>query len=343
MSDNPPPDSEFLLYTTEDGNTRVECRFENETIWLTQALMAKLYDRDVRTINEHLQNLYKEAEIEAEATIRNFRIVRQEGSRQVTRTIEHYNLQSILAVGFRVKSPRGTEFRRWANTRLQEFLVKGFAVDDQRLKEAGNSRYFEELLQRIRDIRSSEKVFWRKVLDIFATSIDYSPKSDHARSFFTKVQNQLHWAAHGHTAAEVIFERADANQENMGVTNFSGNKLLKRDVEIAKNYLAEDELNLLNRIVTAYLELAEIQALNQQPMTMKDWQERLQQFLSMTGRDILTHAGKISRQQALDKAHSEYFHFSQEQLNQPSEAEKSFIEQTEQALKALEKQRKQGN
>jgi len=227
----------------------------------------------------------------------------------------------------------------WATQRLREYLVKGFAIDDQRLKEAGSSRYFEELLQRIRDIRSSEKVFWRKVLDIFSTSIDYDPKSDFAGDFFSKVQNQLHWAAHGHTAAEIIYERADATLPNMGVSNFPGTSLLKRDTEIAKNYLDEEELTLLNRIVTAYMELAEIQAMNKVSMTMQDWEERLHQFLAMTGRDVLTHAGKISRQQALEKAHQQFGEHKEMLLSAPSKAEEHFIVRTEKELKALEKKR----
>jgi hypothetical protein len=336
-----PPTGEFLLYITEDGKSRVECRFENETLWLSQALMGELFDRDVRTINEHLKNLYEEEELSASATIRKFRIVRMEGTREVKREIEHYNLEAILAVGFRVKSPRGTQFRRWANTRLQEYLVKGFTMDDLRLKEGGGGRYFEELLQRIRDIRSSEKVFWRKVLDIFATSIDYSPEAVTSKDFFAKVQNQLHWAAHGHTAAEIIHQRADASLPNMGVTNFPGGKLLKRDTEIAKNYLSEEEVNLLNRIVTAYLELAEIQAMNRVPMTMQDWVERLHQFLTMTGRDLLTHAGEISRDQALEKAHQEYERLRTHELAEPSEAEKQFIANAEKELKALEQKQKE--
>jgi len=337
-SDNAPnPGGEFILYTSEDGQSRVECRFENETLWLSQALMGELFDRDVRTINEHLKNLYEEEELNPEATIRKFRIVRMEGSREVKREIEHYNLEAILGVGFRVKSPRGTQFRKWANTRLQEYLVKGFTMDDQRLKEGGGGRYFEELLQRIRDIRSSEKVFWRKVLDIFATSIDYTPEAETSKEFFAKIQNQLHWAAHGHTAAEIIHQRADASLPNMGVTNFPGGKLLKRDTEIAKNYLTEEELNLLNRIVTAYLELAEIQAMNRVPMTMQDWVERLHQFLTMTGRDLLTHAGQISRDQALEKAHQEYQRIKTVELAEPSEVEKQFIANAEKELKNLEK------
>lgn len=331
---------EFLLYTTEDGQSRVECRFENETIWLSQALMAELFSRSKKTISEHLKNLFNEEELNPNAVVRNFQTT---ASDRKSYDVQYYNLEAILAVGFRVKSPRGTQFRRWANRRLQEYLVKGFTMDDKRLKEGGHSRYFEELLARIRDIRASEKVFWRKVLDIFATSIDYDPHADVSQEFFAKVQNQMHWAAHGHTAAEIIYERADAGQTNMGVTNYPGNTLLKRDVEIAKNYLQEEELILLNRIVTAYLELAEIQAMNQIAMYMQDWISRLQMFLSMTGRDILTHAGEVSRDQALIKAHEEYHQYKQLHINAPNQVDIHFIASTEKALKALESKRKQND
>ena len=331
---------EFLLYTTEDGQSRVECRFENETIWLSQALMAELFSRSKKTISEHLKNLFDEEELNLDAVVRNFQTT---ASDRKSYDVQYYSLEAILAVGFRVKSPRGTQFRRWANSRLQEYLVKGFTMDDKRLKEGGNSRYFEELLARIRDIRSSEKVFWRKVLDIFATSIDYDPNTDVSQEFFAKVQNQMHWAAHGHTAAEIIYKRADAGQANMGVTNYPGNTLLKRDVEIAKNYLQEDELSLLNRIVTAYLELAEIQAMNQIVMYMQDWISRLQQFLSITDRNILTHAGEISRDQALTKAHEEYHQYKQLHINAPNEVDTHFIASTEKALIALESKRKQND
>lgn len=338
MPDTPSAPDSVLLYHTEDGELRLNVQLENETVWLSLMQMTELFQRDKSTISRHLKNIFEEGELDVGSVVAKFATTASDGKNY---QVDYYNLDVIISVGYRVKSPRGTQFRIWATKQLREYLIKGFIMDDIRLKEAGNTRYFEELLQRIRDIRSSEKIFWRKVLDIFATSIDYSSQSEQARSFFSKVQNQLHWAAHGHTAAEVIFDRADADKPNMGVTNFSGNKLLKRDVEVAKNYLSEEELTLLNRIVTAYLELAEIQAMNQVPMNMKDWTDRLQQFLNMTGRDILTHAGEVSHQQALDKAHLEYDKYTKKQLEQPSQAEIDFLKQTEQELKALEKKRQQ--
>lgn len=326
---------EILIYETEGGGIRLDVRLEEETLWLTQADMAALFQCSVDNIALHLKNIYEDGELTPEATTEEFSVVRQEGSRQVTRRMACYNLDAIIAVGYRVKSRVATRFRIWATERLKEYIIKGFTIDDQRLKEAGNDRYFEELLARIRDIRSSEKVFWRKVLDIYATSIDYDPHSDEAHLFFQQVQNQMHWAAHGQTAAEVIFARASADKPDMGVTNYPGNRLLKRDTEIAKNYLSEDELGILNRIVTAYLELAELQALNRIPMTMQDWIERLRQFLAMTGRPVLDHAGTISHQAALQKAHSEYDTFREQQRLQPTAVEQHFIE-AEKTLKQVE-------
>ena len=335
-SNDPPPRSEILLYEAQDEGFRMEVKTDGETVWLSQQQMAELFGKARSTINEHIRNIFKEGELQEERVLRKF------GNPEFAlKPTNFYNLDVVISVGYRVKSLRGTQFRIWATERLREFLIKGFTLDDQRLKEAGGGRYFEELLQRIRDIRSSEKAFWRKVLDIFATSIDYAPDTEISKEFFAKVQNQLHWAAHGHTAAEIIHHRADASLPNMGVTNFPGGKLLKRDTEIAKNYLTEEELNLLNRIVTAYLELAEIQAMNRVPMTMQDWVERLHQSLSMTGRDLLTHAGQISRDQALEKAHEEYEKLRTAQISEPSEAEKHFIANTEKQLKAIEKKGKE--
>lgn len=343
---DPPPDpapSQVLLYQTEDGAFRMDVPTDGDTVWLTQQQMADLFGKARTTVTGHISNVFEEGELQEELVCRDFRHTTAHGAiegKTQSKEVRHYNLDVIISVGYRVKSLRGTQFRIWATQRLREFLLKGFTIDDARLKEAGNSRYFEELLQRIRDIRSSEKIFWRKVLDIFATSIDYQPSSDLARDVFAKIQNQLHWAAHGHTAAEVIHERANASHPQMGVTNFPGKSLLKRDTEIAKNYLNEEELEVLNRIVTAYLELAELQAMNRVAMTMDDWLQRLHQFLTMTGRNILDHAGKISRDQALRKAHSEYEAFKGRQLSAPSEAERHFIEQTERELKALESRNK---
>ncbi|MFO7646031.1 MAG: virulence RhuM family protein [Desulfosarcina sp.] len=319
----------------------METRLQNETIWLTLNQMAALFGVDKSGISRHLKNIYETGELRRKATVANFATVQKEGDRSVSRELEHYNLDAIISVGYRVNSIRGTQFRIWATERLKEYIVKGFTLNDERLKEPGGGRYFEELLARIRDIRSSEKVFWRKVLDIYATSIDYNPRTETSQMFFKQVQNKMHWAAHGHTAAELIYQRADAGQLNMGITNYPGNRLLKRDVEVAKNYLSEDELNILNRIVTAYLEVAEIQALNRNPMTMQDWIARLHQFLAMTGRELLTHSGKISHEAALEKAHEEYEKFRLKRLEEPSEVEKHFIE-AEQGLKQIEKSKKEG-
>ena len=332
-----PPEGEFLLYQTEDGQTRIECRFSGETIWLSQSLMANLFQVTVPTINEHLKNLYHEGELQPEPTIRKFRIVRQEGNREVARQIDHYNLDAILAVGYRVRSHRGTQFRIWATERLREYLVKGFAMDDARLKAAGGGQYFEELLARIRDIRSSERVFWRKVLDIYATSIDYDPQVETSHIFFKTVQNKMHWAAHGHTAAEIVHLRADASKPAMGLTSWSGDQPRKGDASIAKNYLNQAEIEVLNRVVTAYLEFAELQALSHKPMMMADWISKLDDFLKLTDRDILNHAGKISHEQAKEKAESEYETYRQQRtaLPQPVDAH---LEQSLEELKRIEKQ-----
>lgn len=333
---SPTTGNDFLLYQTEDGTTRIEVRLLNETVWLTQKQMAELFQKDVRTINEHIANIYDERELTPDATIRKFRIVQLEGSRQVGRDIDHYNLDVIISVGYRVKSHRGTQFRIWATQRLREYIIKGFALDDQRLKQAGGGNYFDELLARIRDIRSSEKVFWRKVLDIYATSIDYDPNTDLSRQFFAALQNKMHWAAHGHTAAEIIHGRADSAKPNMGLTSWAGDTPSKEDVEVAKNYLNGEELELLNRIVSIYLDFAELQALSRTPMYMRDWVAKLDDFLKLSGRDILTHAGKISHDEALQKAHAEYERYRQERLKEPSLVEYQFLE----TVKSLETLRK---
>ena len=321
-----PAMGEVLVYQTDDGQVKVDVRLEDETVWLTQQQMAELFQTTQQNISLHIRNVLEEGELTPEATHKKYLSVRKEGNRDVRRELDYYNLDMIISVGYRVKSAIATRFRIWATQRLKEYIIKGFTMDDARLKEGGNSRYFEELLARIRDIRSSEKVFWRKVLDIYATSIDYDPASEESRLFFQQVQNKMHWAAHGHTAAELIYARADAGQPNMGITNYPGNRLLKRDVEIAKNYLNEEELNVLNRIVTAYLEVAELQAMNRIPMTMQDWIDRLHQFLTMTGRELLDHAGKSSHEEAFQKAHAEYEKFRVQQLAEPTEVEKHFVE-----------------
>lgn len=320
----------IIIYQTEDGNTKIETRLEDETVWLTIDQMAELFQKSRSTINEHILNIYEEKELDTEQSMRKIGI-----SDFSTKPTNYYNLDVIISVGYRVKSHQGTKFRQWATARLREYIVKGFTMNDELLKQAGGGNYFEELLARIRDIRSSEKVFWRKVLDIYATSIDYDPKLAISIEFFQTVQNKMHWAAHGQTAAEVIYTRIDAHKPNMGLTNFKGNKPTKQETEIAKNYLNEEELNVLNRMVTAYLELAELQALNRKPMYMKDWVERLDDFLKMTGNEILKNAGTISHERALEKANAEYQKYKELTKNELSEAEKHFVKQIESTAKKL--------
>ena len=327
--------TELLLYQTEDGQTRIEVRLVGETLWLTQNQMAELFQVDKSGISRHLDNIYETGELSREATVARYATVQQEGNRQVSRDLECYNLDAIISVGYRVNSLRGTQFRIWATQRLREYLVKGFVLDDDRLKAAGGGNYFEELLQRIRDIRASEKVFWRKVLDIYATSIDYDPRAEISQEFFKVVQNKMHWASHGHTAAEIISQRAGADQPHMGLTSWAGDRPRRGDVSIAKNYLTAGEMDVLNRMVTTYLELAELQALNRKPMYMRDWVGRLDDFLKMTGREILSHAGTISHEDALAKAQAEYEKYRQKHLNDPSPVERHFAEAVEE-VKQLE-------
>ena len=321
---------EFLLYTTPDGTAKLEVRLVDDSVWLSQSQMAELFAKDVRTISEHIRNLFQEGELTEDSVIRKFRITAADGKNYET---AHYNLDVIISVGYRVKSRRGTQFRNWATQRLREYIVKGFTMDDERLKQRGGGNYFEELLARIRDIRSSEKEFWRKVLEIYATSIDYDPSVEASRQFFATVQNKMHWAAHGQTAAEVIHARVDAAKPQAGMTNWVGAKPSKAEAIIAKNYLTPEELNALNRIVVAYLELAEVQALNRQPMYMRDWLARLDDFLRLGGRDILQHAGKISHEQAVQKAELEFEKFHRPQLSLPSQVEQDF----DAAVKELKK------
>ncbi len=296
---NFPEKSEFLFYTTEDGKTQVQVRLLDDTVWLTQKVIAELFQKDVRTINEHINNIFEEGELIPDSVIRKFRITAADGKNYDT---AHYNLDVIISVGYRVKSHRGTQFRIWATQRMREYIIKGFTLDDERLKLAGYANYFKELLARIRDIRSSEKVFWLKVLDIYASSIDYDPNTDMSREFFAVVQNKMHWAAHGHTAAEVIALRSDASKPNMGLTSWTGSIPKMADIRIAKNYLNSAELETLNRIVSMYLDFAELQALSQKPMYMRDWISKLDDFLRISEREILTHAGTVSHEEALTKA-----------------------------------------
>lgn len=314
------------MYTTEDGITKVEVTFDNETVWLSLDQMAELFQRDKSTISRHIKNVFMEGELKESATVAFFATVQNEGERMVTRQIAYYNLDVIISVGYRVKSLRGTQFRIWATKVLKEYMQKGFALDDDRLKRLGGGNYFDELLSRIRDIRSSEKVFWRKVLEIYATSIDYNPKAESSVLFFKQVQNKMHWAAHKHTAAEIIFERANADSENMGLTSWEGKQLKRTDVEIAKNYLSSEEIDALNKIVTAYLDIAEVRALAQEPMYMKDWLETIDDYLKMTRRDILVTKGKVTHKQAVEKAHKEYEKYVSKYDKQISPVEKHFIE-----------------
>ncbi|MFM8253045.1 MAG: virulence RhuM family protein [Planctomycetota bacterium] len=317
---------EFFLYQTEDGQSRIDVRMADETVWLSQKGIADLFQTTKQNVSQHLLAIYEERELSPEATVKKYLTVQTEGKREVSRTVDHYNLDAILAVGYRVRSHRGTQFRIWATERLREYLIKGFALDDARLKRAGGGTYFEELLARIRDIRSSERVFWRKVLDIYATSIDYDPKVESSVLFFKTVQNKMHWAAHGHTAAEVIHLRADAAQQNMGLTTWDGARPRKTDVLIAKNYLKPDEIEALNRIVTAYLEFAELQALNRKPMSMMDWSSKLDDFLKLSDREILTHAGKISHEAAQAKAEAEFAVFKKQQDAMPQPVDEHFAQ-----------------
>ena len=318
--------SNILMYTTEDGVTKVEVTFDNDTVWLSLDQIAELFQKNKSTISRHIKNIFSEGELLAEATVAKFATVQKEGNRTVERQIDFYNLDVIISVGYRVKSLRGTQFRIWATNILKEYMKKGFALDDDRLKNLGGGNYFEELISRIRDIRSSEKVFWRKVLEIYATSIDYNPKAESSVLFFKQVQNKMHWAAHKHTAAEVIYQRADADKDNMGLTTWSGNRIKRSDVEVAKNYLDEKELDALNKIVAAYLDIAEVHALNQEPMYMKDWLETIDDYLRMTRRDILTTKGKVTHQQALEKAHLEYEKYKRNQEYILSPVECHFLE-----------------
>ena len=310
-----PPTGEIFLYQTEDGRTRVECRFADESLWLSQALIAELFQKDVRTVNEHLQNIYEEGEIEEQATIRKFRIVRREGPREVERDIEHYNLDAILAVGYRVRSERGTQFRRWATERLSEYLVKGFTMDDQRLKNppvegSGVPDYFDELLERIRDIRASERRMYLRVRDIFSLAGDYDPGRRETMEFFQIIQNRLHFAATGQTAPELIAGRAGRSKPNMGLTSWKGGVVRKADVTVAKNYLTQEEIGELNRIVTMWLDFAEDQARRRKQVFLKDWETKLNEFLRFNERAVLGDKGSVSKTTADAHAETEYEEFA---------------------------------
>ncbi len=306
-----PQKGEIILFQANDGHTKIQVRFEEKSVWLSQKSLSELYQVSVKTVSEHIVNIYDEGELTPEPTIRKFRIVQTEGKREVTRTVDHYSLEAILAVGYRVRSPRGTQFRQWATAQLQELLVKGFVMDDERLKE-GNSigqDYFDELFLRIRDIRASERRFYQKISDIYSTSIDYNGRAEITQAFYATVQNKLHWATHGNTAAEVIKSRASATKKNLGLTNWKNSPngpIRKQDVSIAKNYLNEEELAALNRIVTMYLDYAEDQAVSRKAMYMADWVKKLDGFLQFNEKNILTHARKISHKLALEHAEKEF-------------------------------------
>ena len=306
---------EILIYQSEDGLTKIEVKIQDETVWLTQQQMADLFQTSRTNVVEHIAHIYEEFELDKNLTCRKFRQVRKEGNREVSREMPYYNLDMIISLGYRVKSRIATNFRRWATERLKEYMIKGFTMDDERLKNLGGGNYWKELLDRIRDIRSSEKVMYRQVLDLYATSVDYNPKSNESIVFFKMVQNKLHYAVHGHTAAEVIYERANAEKPFMGLKSFSGDFPTLKDIGIAKNYLSEEELKILNNIVSGYFDFAEIQAMRHHPMHMSDYVEHLDNILKTTGEKLLQGAGKISHAQAMEKATEEYRKYQVQNLS----------------------------
>ena len=326
---------QVILYQTEDGKTKLEVQFKDETVWLSLDQMAELFQRDKSTISRHIKNVFEDGELNADSTVAFFATVQKEGQRTVSRDVQFFNLDMIISVGYRVHSHRGVQFRMWATSVLKEYLQKGFAINDELLKNAGGGNYFDELLARIRDIRSSEKVFYRKILEIYATSIDYDPRVETTQRFFQTVQNKMHFSAHGHTAAELIYERADAEKDFMGLTSWTGLLPKRTDADIAKNYLTKDELDTLNRIVSFYLDFAELQAKSHTPMYMKDWVQKLDDFLRLSNRELLTHAGKISAEVARKKADSEHEKFQSRAQYSLSPVEIHFIDQFLEQQKAL--------
>ena len=327
----------IILYRTADGTANIEVTLADDTVWLTADQMADLFQRDRSTIQRHIRSIYQDNELTQDSTCAFFAQVQKEGNRQVERNIAFYNLDMIISVGYRVKSYRGVQFRIWATHVLREYLVKGFAMNDDLLKRAGGGNYFDELLARIRDIRSSEKVFYRKVLEIYALSIDYDPRAEATQRFFKTVQNKMHYSAHGHTAAEIIYTRADAEKDFMGLTTWTGALPKKTDAEYAKNYLTSEEIDTLNRIVSLYLDFAELQAQSHTPMYMKDWIEKLDDFLKLSGKKLLTHAGAISAELAKQKADAEYDKFRERSQTQLSPVEIHFLENFEREQKKLKK------
>ena len=326
---------QIILYQTQDGESKIEVTLAGETVWLTADQMALLFQRNKSTISRHIKSVLDEGELRQVSTVAFFATVQQEGGRQVERNIAYYNLDMIISVGYRVKSYRGVQFRIWATQVLKEYLIKGFVLNDELLKNAGKGNYFDELLARIRDIRSSEKIFYRKILEIYALSIDYDPRTEITKHFFATVQNKMHYSAHGHTAAEIIYNRADAEKDFMGLTTWSGALPRKSDAEFAKNYLTEEELDTLNRIVNLYLEFAELQAKSHTPMYMKDWIQKLDDFLKLSGKELLNHAGSISAEVAKLKADTEYDKFKQRTLDNLSAVEIHYIENFEKVSKKL--------
>ena len=320
---------QVIIYNTADGNTKLEVKFYEDTVWLSQNQIAQLFQTKKQNISYHINNILNENELNRNSVVKEFLTTALDGKKYL---VQYYNLEMIIALGYRIKSNVATKFRKWATATLEEYMVKGFAINDDLLKRAGGGRYFKELLARIRDIRSSERVFWRQVLDIFATSIDYDPKLEVSQEFFKTVQNKMHWATHGHTAAEIIVERANAKRDFMGLISFDGDYPTKEDAEIAKNYLSKEELDTLNRIVSLYLDFAELMAKEEKPMTMKDWIEQLDYFLKMSRKDILTGSGTISHIKALEHARKEYNDFSKRILTNPTENEKLYFDKLQQLM-----------
>ena len=329
----PTPQGEIVIYQSKDGNTKIDVRFVDETVWLTQAQLCELYQSSKANVSEHIKNIFEEGELEENSVVRKIRTTAADGK---SYAVNHYNLDMIISLGYRVKSSIATQFRRWATERLKEYMIKGFTMDDERLKNLGGGNYWHELLERIRDIRSSEKVLYRQVLDLYATSADYDPNSAESVAFFKMVQNKLHYATHGHTAAELIYERADADKPFMGLTTFAGELPALKDIAIAKNYLSEDELKILNNLVSGYFDFAEVQAMRHNPMYMSDYAEHLDRILTSTGEKLLTDAGKVSHKQAMEKAVAEYRKYQVQML---SPVEEAYL----QTIRSIEKTAKKGN
>lgn len=327
---------EIIIYQTEDGLTKINVNMQGETVWLSLDQMADLFQRDKSTISRHIKNVFEEGELVRDSTVAKFATVQNEGNRQVERVIEYYNLDVIISVGYRVKSQRGVQFRIWATERLKEYMIKGFTMDDERLKGNGGGNYWKELLDRIRDIRSSEKVLYRQVLDLYATSVDYDPHSEESVRFFKIVQNKLHFAAHGHTAAEVIYERADAKKPFMGLTSFSGELPALKDIGIAKNYLQENELKILNNLVSGYFDLAEINAIEHKPMYMEDYVKQLDMLLSSGNRKLLIGMGAVSHKQAMDKAKAEYRKYQEITI---TSVEQAYLESIKEVSKEIKRRK----